>query len=293
MSVAGHPGVGARPARPRRVGLSVGTAVVTALAVWAAATLTVPWNRLRDVPRRLVDMIRLMVEQFTWSDLGKCLEEMWNSITIAWLGTLLAALVAIPLAFVAAENLVGRWVALAVRQVLNVLRAIPEIILVLALLPIFGFSPTAGIVTIGIGSIGTMGKLCGDIIEGIDRGPVEAVDAAGATGLQRLRWAVVPQAAPEIASFILYRFEINIRISTILGAVGAGGIGQIVNDSFRVAIPRDYGLAGMALLVIIVITIAVDTVSGWLRRRILAGPEGAPVTLAADPVMEIDMAHSA
>jgi len=275
------------------VGLSVGTAVVTALAVWAAATLTVPWNRLRDVPRRLVDMIRLMVEQFTWSDLGKCLEEMWNSITIAWLGTLLAALVAIPLAFVAAENLVGRWVALAVRQVLNVLRAIPEIILVLALLPIFGFSPTAGIVTIGIGSIGTMGKLCGDIIEGIDRGPVEAVDAAGATGLQRLRWAVVPQAAPEIASFILYRFEINIRISTILGAVGAGGIGQIVNDSFRVAIPRDYGLAGMALLVIIVITIAVDTVSGWLRRRILAGPEGAPVTLAADPVMEIDMAHSA
>src|SRR5690606_37473045 len=112
---------------------------------------------------------------------------------------------------------------------------------------------------------------CSDVIEGIDRGPIEAVDAVGASALQRLRWGVLPQAAPEVASFILYRFEINIRVSTILGAVGAGGIGQIVNDSLRVAIPKDFGLTGMALGVMIVVTIMVDAISGRVRRRILAG----------------------
>ena len=88
----------------------------------------------------------------------------------------------------------------------------------------------------------------------------------------RLRWSVIPQAFPEIASFVLYRFEINIRVSTVLGAVGAGGIGQVVDDALTTAIPKDWGLAGMALIIVIVATVAVDTVSGAVRRRILAGP---------------------
>lgn len=261
-----------RPTRPVAVWAIVGAGTTLVLGLWAFFTLDVDWTRLADVPSRTYDLIRLMVTDLSWDDLGTCIEAMWDSIAIAWLGTLVAAVFAIPLAFVAAENLVPRWVAFAVRQVLNVLRAIPEIILVLAFLPIFGFSSTAGIVAIGIGSIGTLGKLCSDVIEGIDRGPIEAVDATGASPLQRLRWAVLPQALPEIASFVLYRFEINIRVSTILGAVGAGGIGQVVNDAFRVAIPKDFGLAGMALIVMILATIAVDAISGRIRRRILAGP---------------------
>lgn len=267
-----------RPTKPRATWAWVSAAAVAALALWAISTLPIKWGRLTEVPRRLADVVRLMADQFSWDDLGKCIEAMWDSIAIAWLGTLLAAVFAVPLALAAAENLVPQWVSVAVRQVLNVLRAIPEIILVLVFLPVFGFSPTAGILAIGIGSIGTLAKLCSDVIEGIDRGPIEATDAVGASALQRLRWGVLPQAAPEVASFVLYRFEINIRVSTILGAVGAGGIGQVVNDAFRVAIPKDFGLAAMALAVMIVVTIGVDEISGRVRRRILAGPGGAPST---------------
>lgn len=278
-----------RPRPPVRTSALVAGALVVALALWAIVTLSVPWSRLADVPNRLYDVVRLMGEQMTWSDFRKCLEAMWDSIAIAWLGTLVAAVFAVPLAFVAAENLVPRWVAFCVRQVLNVLRAIPEIILVLVFLAVFGFGPTPAIIAIGIGSIGTLGKLCSDVIEGIDRGPVEAVDSVGASPLQRLRWGVLPQAAPEMASFVLYRFEINIRVSTILGAVGAGGIGQVVNDAFRVAIPKDFGLAGMALLVMIVVTIIVDEISGRVRRRILAGPGGATSSADITPAQKAEL----
>lgn len=273
--------VSQRPARPFDPSLTVSLVVVVALTLWAALGLDARWARLTDVPSGLWRVIRLMVTNLSWDDLGECLQALWDSIAIAWLGTLVAAVFAIPLGFVAAENLMPRWVVFVVRQVLNVLRAVPEIILVLVLLPVFGFSKTAGILAIGIGSIGTLGKLCADVIEGIDRGPIEAADAVGATQLQRLRWAVVPQSVPEMASFVLYRFEINIRVSTILGAVGAGGIGQVVNDALRIALPPDYGLAGMALIVVIVGTIAVDTLSGAVRRRIVAGPQGRPDEVSA------------
>jgi phosphonate transport system permease protein len=214
-----------------------------------------------------------MVTSMTRDDLGTCVEAMWDSIAIAWVGTLVAAIIAVPLAFIAAENLVPRWLAFAVRQVLNVLRAVPEIILVMAFIPIFGLTKNAGILAIGIGSIGTLGKLCAETIEGIDAGPIEAADSTGATRLQRLRWAVIPQSMPEIASFVLYRFEINIRVSTILGAVGAGGIGQVVDDALTTAVPRDWGLAGLALTIVVIATVVVDMISGAVRRRILAGPD--------------------
>jgi phosphonate transport system permease protein len=190
---------------------------------------------------------------------------------MAWLGTLLAAIVAVPLGFVAAENLVPRWVSFLLRQLFNILRAVPELILVLALIPVLGLTKTAGIMAIAIGSVGTLGKLCSEIVEGVDAGPIEAADSVGASQLQRLRWAVVPQTMPEIASFVLYRFEINIRVSSVLGVLGVGGIGQILNVSLKF---REYGLAGMALIVVVVTTILIDALSGAVRRRILAGPGG-------------------
>ena len=127
---------------------------------------------------------------------------------------------------------------------------------------------------IAIGSVGTLGKLCSEIIEGIDRGPIEAADSVGATQLQRLRWAVVPQTMPEIASFVLYRFEINIRVSSMLGVLGVGGIGQILSEGLRF---KEWGLAGMALIVVVVTTILIDTLSGAVRRRIVAGPSGLTI----------------
>ena len=91
---------------------------------------------------------------------------MWDSIAMAWLGTLIAAVFAVPLGFLAAENLVPRWFSFLVRQLFNILRAVPELILVLALIPVLGLTPSAGVLAIAIGSVGTLGKLCSEIVEG-------------------------------------------------------------------------------------------------------------------------------
>jgi phosphonate transport system permease protein len=204
------------------------------------------------------------------SDFGRLMGEMWDSIAIAWLGTMIAAVFAVPLAFLAAENLTARPVVWIVRLILNVLRAVPEIILAIALVPILGLTPKAGVVAIGIGSIGTLGKLCSEVLEGIQPGPLEAADAVGANRVQRLRWGVLPQALPEIASFVLYRFEINIRASAVLGVIGAGGIGGVLAESLRF---KDWGTAGLALIIVVVVTMMIDAVSGWVRRRLVRGSE--------------------
>jgi phosphonate transport system permease protein len=197
---------------------------------------------------------------------------MWDSIAMAWVGTMIGALFAVPLCFLAAENLAGRPVAWVTRQLFNVIRAVPEIIVALLFIPMFGLNPMAGVLAIGVHSIGSLGKLLYEIIEGIDSGPIEAADAVGASRIQRLRWAVIPQVAPELTSFILYRFEINIRASAVLGMVGAGGIGNDLVQAIRF---KEHGTAGLALIVVVVCTIAVDTISGAIRRRIVRGPDGA------------------
>lgn len=259
-----------RPKRPFPT-LVVALGLTTAAAVLVSVvTVEAKWSRLLDGPDAFWRILKLVVDEWRWSDVGTCVREMWVSVAIAWVGTLLAAFVAVPLAFVAAENLVPRWWSFAMKQVFNALRAVPDLVLVIALVPIFGLRTMAGVVAIAIGSIGTLAKLCSEIIEAIDRGPVEAADAVGATLLQRMRWSVVPQVAPEITSFVLYRFEINIRISAVLGAIGAGGIGRVLRDNIEY---DNWGIAGMALCTVVVATIAIDAISGVVRRRIVAGPQ--------------------
>lgn len=270
-----------RPARPRRSLFWSATLVLTAaLVIWSGVALDARWERLLDAPADMWRLAQLMFGNMTSSDLGRLLDAMWDSIAIAWLGTMLAAAVAVPLAFLAARNLGGRTVSLVIRQFFNMLRALPEVILVIAFIPIFGLSLNAGVLAIAIGSIGTLGKLCAEILEGLDEGPLEAADAAGANGLQRLRWGVLPQALPELMSFVLYRFEINIRVSAVLGAVGAGGIGGALVDALRF---KEFGQAGLALIIVVLGTIAVDVISGWVRRRIIAGPRSARRRADIDP----------
>ncbi|CAN5695931.1 phosphonate ABC transporter, permease protein PhnE [soil metagenome] len=276
----------ARPTRPHRLSVAVAAALVVAMVLWAVVGLDVKWNRLLEAPQDIYRVFELMFTQMSWSTVGGSLEAMWDSVAIAWLGTLLAAVVAVPFGFMAAENLVPRWYSFGFRQVFNLLRSVPEIVIVLTMVPVFGLTKTAGIIAIGIGSIGTLSKLCSEVVEGIDRGPIEAADAVGATQLQRLRWAVLPQAIPEIASFVLYRFEINIRVSAILGVVGAGGIGNELVQSLKF---KAWDRAGVPLLVVVIVTMLIDAISGAVRRRILAGPArrtaADPEAAAADPLL--------
>lgn len=270
------------PSKPRDTFRLALTTAFVVLFGWSLISVELKWSRLLEAPADMWRLAGLMFTNIDWSDLDRMIGLMWTSIAIAWVGTLIAAIFAVPLSFLAAENLVGRPIAWVTRQVFNILRAVPEVILALLFVPVFGLTPMAGVMAIGVGSIGSLGKLFYEIIENIQRGPIEAADAVGASRIQRLRWGVLPQVAPELSSFLLYRFEINIRASSVLGIVGAGGIGGALADAIRF---REYGMAGLALIVVVVATIMVDTVSGAIRRRIIAGPK-PPSMLTADSAHE-------
>nr|WP_246221343.1 phosphonate ABC transporter, permease protein PhnE [Phytoactinopolyspora mesophila] len=246
----------------------------------AAVSVDARWDRLPDAPGELWNIARLMFTDLDLADLPQALESMWESVAIAWLGTMIAAVLSFPLAFLAAQNISGRGSVVVTRQLLNIPRAIPEIIFAVALIPIFGLGPLAGTIAIGLSSTGTIGKLSAEIIEGCDRGPVEAADAAGGSKAQRVRWAVIPQVMPEIIAFWLYRFEINIRASAVLGVVGAGGIGTMLQQNIEF---RNWGTAGMALIVVVLVTILIDTISGAVRRRIIRGPKSGHDKIILDP----------
>jgi phosphonate transport system permease protein len=196
---------------------------------------------------------------------------MIQSIEIAWVGTIIGAAFSLPIGFIAAKNVSSGLISNIVRQGLNGIRAFPELVLAVAIfIPIAGLGPVAGALAIGFHSIGTLGKLTAEVVEGIDPGPVEASRAVGGRWAQVQRWGVLPQVLPEIVAFWLYRFEINIRSAAVLGVVGAGGIGFIVQQTI---VFGRYPRAGMALIVVVLATILVDTVSGWVRRRIIEGVE--------------------
>jgi phosphonate transport system permease protein len=273
-----------RPSNTKRNLALLGTAVLVA---WATLTIDIDPAEVLELPGGLG---RLFYEMFLspgpdWSylddSIGFTLEDgifeltpsggMIQSLEIAWIGTVIGAILSLPLGFFAAKNVSSGLVSNFIRQVLNAIRAFPEVVLAIAIfIPIAGLGPVAGALAIGLHSVGTLGKLTAEVIEGIDPGPVEAARATGARPLQVQRWGVLPQVLPEIIAFWLYRFEINIRAAAILGVVGAGGIGFQLQQTLAF---KRYELAGTAVIVVVVATILVDTVSGWLRRRIIEGSE--------------------
>jgi len=269
----------ARPVRPSSRLKWLLTGVLFAVVAWAAISVEVEPDRLLELPGSLSTIFYRMflAPGPDWSTLGGAFDAMMESVQIAWLGTIIGAILSLPLAFLGAKNVTSSFVSNVTRQVLNAIRAIPEILVaVVVFIPMVGLGPYAGTLAIGVHSIGTLGKLSAEAIEGIDPGPVEAARATGGNALQVQRWGVLPQVLPEIVAFWLYRFEINIRASAILGAVGAGGIGEFLVQALNF---RRYDRAGMAIIVVIVITILIDLASGWVRRRII---EGGPVRRLTD-----------
>lgn len=273
---------------PRTLGM-LATLAALLLCVWAVQA---PWSRLLDAPGILGEYARLMsegvlanptVEPYSeyWSS---ALQYMLESLQMAWVGTMIGAVLSFPVAFLAARTIAPAPVVAVTRMILNIIRAVPELIIAIAIMmPIFGFGPLAGALALGVGSVGTLGKLSSEAIEAVDPRPVEAVTATGGSTLQVIWWGVIPQAMPEILAFWLYRFEINIRAGAILGVLGAGGIGTILSQLFRL---REWERIGVTLVVIIVVTVIVDQISARVRHRIIAGPAGTVVE-HRDPVAEM------
>lgn len=260
-----------RPERPSHAKRNLALVGVVLLVAWAAATVDVDVASIPELPGGVG---RVFYEMFLkegpeWSYLGSAIEAMLESLQIAWVGTVIGAVISLPLGFFGARNVSSGLASNVMRQILNAIRAFPEIVLAIAIfIPIAGLGPVAGALAIGLHSVGTLGKLTAEVIEGIDPGPVEAARAVGGRPLQVQRWGVLPQVLPEIIAFWLYRFEINIRAAAVLGVVGAGGIGFVLQQAISFGrFPR----AGTIILVVVVATIAVDMLSGSVRQRIITG----------------------
>lgn len=262
--------------------------IIGALALFAACLLSldIAPGSVLDLPRGVATVLYEMYGKRgpDWGFFDNSMAAMIESLQMAWVGTIIGATLSLPLGFLGAKNVSSGLVSNSVRQVLNAIRAFPEIILAIAIfIPIAGLGPVAGALAIGIHSAGTLGKLTAEAIEGIDPGPMEAARAAGGRGVQVQRWGVLPLVLPEVVGFWLYRFEINIRAGAVLGVVGAGGIGFLLDQTIKFG---RYPQAGMAILVVIVATIVVDTISGWVRRRIIEGADSKAtpeIEIIADP----------
>ena len=193
-------------------------------------------------------------------------EKMWLTIQIALWGTVLAVILAIPLSLLAARNVSPVWVVQPVRRVLDLLRAVPDLVIATVFIVTVGLSPFAGVLAIALNTGGVLGKLFSEAVEAMDPRPVEGVRATGAAPIHEVVWGVLPQVAPLWTSFALYRFESSARSATVLGLIGAGGIGKTLFDSLN---GFAYDQVAMISIVIVVAVSIIDFLSGIIRKRLL------------------------
>lgn len=189
------------------------------------------------------------------------------TIQLAWVSTVIAAVISLPIGFMAAANIFESKVLRGITIfVLNADRAIDSLILALFFVSAVGLGPFPGTLALAIHSVGMLGKLFADSIEAIDKGPVEALESCGGGKLSVIRWAVLPQVAPHFISYFLFRFELNVRVAVVLGLVGAGGIGFLLTQYMRLF---QYERVCTVLLVILALVMVVDFFSSKLRRSVL------------------------
>ncbi|GAB3557189.1 phosphonate ABC transporter, permease protein PhnE [Spelaeicoccus albus] len=280
---AAPPGPAGPGRRPRRVAAKIVWLVITALVVAAVWSVDIKWSELADFPANLWKYLTLM---FGPPDLGK-LPEAFSatilSVQMAWLGTVIGIIVSFPLSFLAARGVAPAAVRWPMRGLFALIRAVPEVVIAVLILSVTGLTAFTGALALAVGSIGTLGKWGYESFESIDSGPLEATASVGGSPVAQMRWGVWPQAQPEVFAFWLYRFEINVRASAILGLIGAGGIGKMLTDNVQY---RIWDGVGMLLIVVIVVTMAIDQLSGMVRHRIIDGTWKLPLLGRRSPTPE-------
>lgn len=221
-------------------------------------------RRMADGPRAVALLAREMLPP-DFSEARRWVRPLLDTFAMSVAGTALAIALSVPLAFLAARNVSPSGAAWQMaRGVLNVLRAVPELIMGIVLVAAVGFGALPGVLALGIHSAGMVGKFFAEAIEHADRAPIEAARAAGASPLQVVTHGILPQVLPRLADTAIYRWEYNFRASMVLGMVGAGGIGTELVGSLRI---MQYRSVFAILLVILVLVTAVDALSSWLRGR--------------------------
>ena len=240
----------------------LGGAVLLVAIAWH--TDASPARLVRGLPW-MGDFVRRMVPPDP-AVLPAALKGAVGTIEIALLGTVLAAALAVPLGFLSARNVASPAVYYAVRTALNFFRSIDTLVYALLFVAAVGLGPFPGMLAVVAYTTTSLAKLYSETIEGIDPGPLDAIRATGALRLQVLRFGVLPQVLPLFLSYVLYRFESNVRAATVLGFVGAGGIGLYLQTYLRMI---DYRAASTVLLVTVVMVMVVDFASARIRARLV------------------------
>jgi phosphonate transport system permease protein len=250
---------------PRRVRAGLITAGIVAVFWWSLSGTRIS---LLDIAAGVPDMLDFLRRMYPpdAAVAPTALLALVETVQMTFLGTSLGAIVALPLAFSAARNLSSPWVTALSRGLLNLARTVPSILWALFFAASVGLGPMAGVLALTFYSMGMLGKLYYETLEAIEPGPVEAVAGTGAHLLHVYRYAVLPQALPHLASHTLFGYEYNIRHATVLGLVGAGGLGFYLLLYVRTF---QYEKVAMAFLLLLAVVMAVDWVSGLIRRRLV------------------------
>ena len=237
--------------------------LVAGVVLWSLITTDVELSRLLSAGPRIADFLGRMFPPDP-----TIMDEIWKgsaeTLRIAILGTLGAVFFSVPLGILASETMVSAAVHRPVRTVLSFIRAIPLILVAMLMVGAVGLGPLPGIIAVAFHATGMLAKFYAEAIDGVSRAPIAALESAGAGPLLRLRYAIWPQMAPVVARDTIFRFELNLRESRILGIVGAGGIGFYIQTYVR---SFQYDKAASVTIAVVIMVIAIEGINVALRRR--------------------------
>lgn len=255
----------------RRFYYGIMTAIIAGLVIWSTSAvklssleesgLKIAENIIKGILTPDLDMLFSLTKQGVPYLL-------FETICIAFLGTIFGAILAIPFSFLMAPSIVPEPVAWFFRIFLIIIRTIPSLVYGLLFIRVTGLGPFAGVLTMSVTSIGMIAKLYVDIIEDLDRGVLEAMDAIGCTTYEKIRFGIIPQLFSSFLSVTIYRFDINLRDASVLGLVGAGGIGApliFAMNSYR------WHLVGSILIGLVILILAVEVFSNKTRSKLIKG----------------------
>ncbi|MFG1213329.1 phosphonate transport system permease protein [Xanthobacter sp. SG618] len=263
---AAHPHLVSPPAGTRvRTGAVI--AVLAGLAAFGFWQLGFNFSRLGSGIAQLAHFVTLMMPPDPGTQLPLYMHALGETLAIAFLGTLGGAVIAFPFGFLAAKNVIPNIFAhFAVRRVLDTVRGVDRLIWALIYVTVVGLGPFAGILAIATASFAELGKLFSEAVEALDRKPVEGVVSTGGSPVEAVRFGMLPQVLPVLASQLLYYFESNARQSTIVGIVGAGGLGLHLAEQIRVL---EWQKVSFLILMMLIMVAVIDFISSRLRFAII------------------------
>lgn len=257
--------------RRRAVVVATATAAVIGSVVLGFSVLDIVWERFLGGFGELGRIISLMVppDYHSTPRLMLWIKSLGESLAIAFLGTTAAALLALPFSLLASANVMPVWLfRFSIRRGLDVFRGVNTLIWALIWINVVGLGPFAGVLAIMTTDFGTFGKMFSEAIEAADHKPGEGVVASGGSGLHRIRFGLIPQVLPILFSQVLYLIESNTRSATIIGIVGAGGIGQHLTEAIRTL---EWQQVSFLVLMVLTAVAGIDSISARIRRVIIGG----------------------